>query len=471
MCSLAKSLAAQLRAGDCIALSGDVGSGKSTFARAAIQALASVDDVPSPTFTLVQHYDAAAGAVAHFDLYRLKSPEEIFELGFEEAASGIVLVEWPERAHALLPRRRLTIELAASQNGAARRLRFSGADWQERLSSLAQKDLALKAFLNAEGWGHADRQPMAGDFSARCYARLKRDGKNPARALAMMMPDAAALKPFLTMQNLLSSHGLSVPQVYAKDEPHGLALIEDLGDMRLDTILDAGQDAAPLYTACMDALLSLHRRASAADAALWGVPLFDRMRFLEQVCLFLDVYGPLVLGQKWGEDARQSFERAWNAALETACQSTQSLLLRDCHAANIMMRENKTGAYEPVFIDFQDGGVGPVAYDIASLLEDARRDVDESLRAKMIAHYLEGNKLVSPHEFQQSYAVLAAQRHMRVLAITARRWLKEGAPEAQDFFKRTWGLFLKHHQEPLLRQVYTWLDAHVPHDKREGYMP
>ncbi len=138
MTDLAGKLAGLLRAGDCVALYGDLGAGKSSFARAVIKTLAGVDGAPSPTFTLVQGYETPKGPLWHFDLYRLKKPEEVYELGWEEAlAGGLVLVEWPEQAEALLPASRLAARLDFAQTGEERRILIEGhAAWASRLSSL-----------------------------------------------------------------------------------------------------------------------------------------------------------------------------------------------------------------------------------------------------------------------------------------------------------------------------------------------
>ena len=137
--ALAQRLAPIVRPGDVLALWGDLGSGKTVFARALVRARGSADeDVPSPTFTLVQVYEPAdpqAAAVWHFDLYRIKDPDDAFELGLEEAlAGGICLIEWPDRLGPLLPERRLDLVLAMGEEPDSRRLRLAfDADWQERL--------------------------------------------------------------------------------------------------------------------------------------------------------------------------------------------------------------------------------------------------------------------------------------------------------------------------------------------------
>ncbi|OAN55238.1 tRNA threonylcarbamoyladenosine biosynthesis protein TsaE [Paramagnetospirillum marisnigri] len=140
---LGERLAAMARPGDVIALSGTLGTGKSTLARAFIRALTSPDEeVPSPTFTLVQQYDigAEAGLVWHFDLYRLEAPDDALELDIEEAfAEGICLIEWPDRLGPHLPRRRLDLALEAGETETSRRATLTGhGSWADRLGDVSE---------------------------------------------------------------------------------------------------------------------------------------------------------------------------------------------------------------------------------------------------------------------------------------------------------------------------------------------
>ena len=139
--SFARILADLAKPRDVILLYGDLGMGKTVFSRAFVQSLTSPDeDVPSPTFTLVQLYDTEKGTIWHFDLYRLKQPDEVYELGFEEALSdGISLIEWPERAERLYPRNRLEIRITAGDTPDERRIALipHGDGWNKRLENLS----------------------------------------------------------------------------------------------------------------------------------------------------------------------------------------------------------------------------------------------------------------------------------------------------------------------------------------------
>ena len=133
--ALAARVAALARKGDAILLEGGLGSGKTVFARGVLSALGVAEEVPSPTFTLVQAYDTARGPVWHFDLYRLRQPEEVLELGFEEArAEAILLMEWPERLGPLRPADGLTVALSVEAPGRRSAALIGGADWPARLA-------------------------------------------------------------------------------------------------------------------------------------------------------------------------------------------------------------------------------------------------------------------------------------------------------------------------------------------------
>jgi N-acetylmuramate 1-kinase len=323
---------------------------------------------------------------------------------------------------------------------------------------------AHDTFLNNHGWATAHRTALPGDFSARHYVRLK-DGNR--KALLMVMPKTHELQAFITMQSALAASGVRVPELYASDIQHGFALIEDLGEDDFNSLLRKGVAAQTLYPLAIDALLHLHHVAPVQHS----LPHFTAEKFLEQAGLFLDVYGEKVMGTEFSAQAKERFNVVWNDALQQACAIPTSLMLRDFHAANIMYLETETGYRKAAMIDFQDGGVGPVSYDIASLLEDARLDVSATQRADMLARYLNQNTAIDRKTFLSSYAVLACQRHMRVLAILARRWIENADSNTGDYFKRSWNLLMLHHAEPALAPVYAWLDLYVPQPYRALWQP
>jgi aminoglycoside/choline kinase family phosphotransferase len=270
------------------------------------------------------------------------------------------------------------------------------------------------------------------------------------------------------MQAALDQSGIRVPAVYAHDDARGLALIEDLGDRDFGTLMRNGTLQDYLYSIALDALLTLHKAPPPKNLQL---KQFTPQVFLEQVGLFFDGYSAAVLKRGFGANAKTEFENAWHPALEKACTVPNAIMLRDYHAANIMFLEHEVKHKKAAMIDFQDGGIGPITYDLASLLEDARLDILPALRAYMLEIYVGTSGISDPAAFTSSYHILACQRHMRILAILAKRWVSGGFPETEDYFKRVWGLLMLHKSEPLLKPVYDWLNAYVPRDYRQLWKP
>jgi tRNA threonylcarbamoyl adenosine modification protein YjeE len=252
--SLMTDVAAVIEPGDVITLSGDLGAGKTTFARALIRYLAGDEtvEVPSPTFTLTQSYALPRFTVVHADLYRLAGSAELTELGFDDAPEGAVtLVEWPDRANGFLPADRLDIGLTLEpQNGpGARNVRITGYG---RFALRAERILAIRRFLERSDFGRAERRRIQGDASTRSYERLNRDGATYILMNSPKRPDGPPVRggkpysaiahlaenvtPFIAMALALRGRGFSAPAIFAADREAGLLLIEDLGDELVDPV-------------------------------------------------------------------------------------------------------------------------------------------------------------------------------------------------------------------------------------------
>lgn len=322
-----------------------------------------------------------------------------------------------------------------------------------------------ESFLSEHGWQNAVRSELPGDFSARYYVRLNNSGR---KALLMVMPSRSELMPFLSMQAALTNGGMRVPVIFASDEKNGLAIVEDLGGYDFTAKLCGGMPPEQLYPIAIDALSHLHQSPLPDNRNL---TCFTPQLFLEQVGLFLENYADHVLRMPFSIAARTTFLTAWYPALEFACAIPSSLMLRDFHAANIMYLEHETGFKKAAAIDFQDGGIGPISYDIASLLEDARLDIPHGLRAQMLERYLAASSFKNTAAFMTSFHVLACQRHMRILAILAKRLSSGISAQTEEYFKRVWGQMLLHQSEPALVPVYKWLDEYVPAYARSNWKP
>ncbi|HYC03358.1 MAG TPA: phosphotransferase [Azospirillaceae bacterium] len=326
------------------------------------------------------------------------------------------------------------------------------------------RETEIIRFLAGIGWGRALRRAMGADWSSRRYERLEMDGR---RAILMDAPGAAAAQvpPFVQIGGILSGLGLSAPVIYGADEPAGLLLLEDFGDATYAAMLDGGAvPALPLYERATDVLVALHR--GFRDEG--GLPLYDKGLFLEQVMLFADAYVPAAIGRPLGESDRRALADAWAAVLDDAFGVPDSLLLRDYHPGNLMHLEGRPGVASCGLLDYQDAGIGPVSYDLLSLLEDARRDVDPTIQAAMVARYLDAFPALDRAAFGRSYAVLGAVRHARIVGRVAQlaeaQRAAGGSARQLGFLPRVWGQLTAKLSDPALAPVRAWVQTHLPPD-------
>ena len=297
----------------------------------------------------------------------------------------------------------------------------------------------VAAFLARAGWASARRAPLAGDASSRRYERLVEGAR---RAVLMDAPPPEDAGAFVRIAELLRSLGLSTPAVLAADAEAGLLLLEDFGDSVFGRLLDEGAAAAPLYDLAVDVLVALHQRFARPE----GLRRYDLALFLEQLALYPEMFG--------GD--RAAFLDAWRRPLEAALSGPSSLLLRDYHAGNLMLLPDRQGVARCGLLDFQDAGLGPCAYDLASLVEDARRDLPEELRARCIARYRAALELD-----EAVLVVLAAMRHARVLAVFE-RLARAGKPGYLVHVPRVRRLLDAHLARAELGPVRRWFERSLP---------
>jgi N-acetylmuramate 1-kinase len=484
---LAADIASALEPGDLVTLSGDLGAGKTTLARALIRYLAKdpVIAVPSPTFTLIQNYDLPRFPLIHADLYRLSSPSELAELGFEDLPEdAVVLLEWPDRAAGLLPADRLDIALTLMplQGLEMRRARLTGyGDFAPRIERFA----ALRRFLEQSGFAEAQRERMPGDASTRSYERLTlagrtsilmnsprrqdgppvRDGK-PYSAIAHLAED---VQPFVALAKGLRERGFSAPEIYAADIENGLVVLEDLGAELFVT----GDPPAPIearYATAVDALLSFHSYAVVETLPVitdvdYTIPRYDFDAFLIEAELLLDWYIP-----RWGttvaDTARATFVALWREALTPVLDAEPTWVLRDFHSPNLLWLPDRVGTEQVGILDFQDSLIGPAAYDLASLLQDARVTVPEMMELSLLGRYARarqaGDPDFDPSAFVRTYATLAAQRASKILGIFSRLDRRDGKPQYLRHMPRIWAYLQRSFGHPSLAPLAGWYSVNVP---------
>ena len=446
---LGEDLALALKQGDVLALSGDVGAGKSSLARAFIRAMAHEPslDVPSPTFTLVQNY-ATRIPISHFDLYRLASPLEFEELGFDEATSaGICLIEWPERAGSLLPKTVIHLQLTDADEG--RQAQIDGPQGaMERIS----RTLAIRAFLTANNLELAHRSWFQGDASTRTFERV--DTADGRSAILMDHPEKPDLSPvingrsyrqtariswtvtpFIAIANALRQHGFAAPEIITQDLDQGLLLMEDLGAGKI-----VDEDGLPIterYCAAGKLLAKLHVTRFDRDLPVnkglsYHLPPYDRDAMMIEARLMLDWYMPVRLARDATRMEAQQFETVWDELIRLLRQSETGLLLRDYHSPNIIWRSEKAGIARLGLVDIQDALYGPLSYDLSSLAQDARVTIPEALETDILAAYAKSRRSFGAFDetaFRQSYVITAMQRATKILGIFVRLDRRDGKPD------------------------------------------
>ncbi len=311
----------------------------------------------------------------------------------------------------------------------------------------------IDSFLDSAGFGDAEVKPLAGDASFRRYFRLQRpDGRS-----AILMdapPPHEDPRPFVAVAKYLSSHDFHAPEIYAEDLNRGLVALEDFGERRMREHADANpSQEEDIYRKAIDTLIRL-REVETAD-----LPPYDEAAYLKELNLLTEWYLPAM-----GIEADQGeWEAMWHELLQALegemnhCVTT----LRDYHSENLMLLD--TG--EQGLMDFQDALVGHPAYDLVSLLQDARRDVAPELEAEMLGYYRHQTGVGA--DFGHHYALLGAQRNIKIIGIFTRLWKRDGKPRYLDFLPRMWGLLERDLKHPELAKLRRWIDGHVPRELRQ----
>ena len=476
-----------LQPGDFVTLSGDLGAGKTTFVRALIRYLANDQtiEVPSPTFTLLQTYDLPQFPVVHADLYRLSGAAELAELGFDDLPeNALVLVEWPDRAAGFLPPDRLdiTLTLAPKLKLEFRHARVTGyGTFGPRVDRMA----TVRQFIAESGYSEAIRVRIQGDASTRSYERFTRGDKHAILMNSPRRPDgppvrngrpysaiahlAESVIPFVAMANGLCERGFSAPAILNADLDRGLLFIEDLGDERVVS----GDPPAPIlerYERALDVLLALHA-LKLPDSLMvsphveYRIPAYDMEAFLIESELLLDWFLPR-FGVQIQPTGREEFRALWSELLQPAIASPPTWVLRDFHSPNLLWLPLRSGLAQLGILDFQDALMGPAAYDLASLLQDARIDVSEQTEVALLGRYVLARRKSDPNldhtQFIKIYVTLAAQRASKILGIFARLDMRDGKPQYLRHLPRIWGYLQRSLSHPALKPLKAWYAANVP---------
>ena len=311
------------------------------------------------------------------------------------------------------------------------------------------------AFLAAHGWEGAEILPLAGDASFRRYFRVVKDGRTAV--LMDAPPEHEDVGPFLAVAGHLLDRGFLPPRPLAVDREQGLLLLEDFGDDRVGPLLAREPHREDgIYAEAVDILSRLARHAAPEDLAP-----YDEAAMTREVLLFTEWYAPAA-GLDLDADA---FLAAWRETWEgllPAVRSDPVLVLRDYHADNLMvLPDGGLG-----LLDFQDALAGHAAYDLVSLLQDARRDVSADLEERMIGRYVASAKVEDPEVFRAHYEILGAQRNVKILGIFTRLWKRDGKPSYPLMHPRIWAYVERNFAHPAVAPIRRWFDANVPPEAR-----
>lgn len=363
----------------------------------------------------------------------------------------------------------------------------------------------IDAFLDSIGWSDAERRPLPGDASTRRYVRLVH-GPNVAMLLDQPQGAETAACPsdadeelrlklgynaiarlagpdtrqFAAIAAELNAIGLSAPKLLAADYAKGLLLTEDLGDARFADIIRDGANERPLYAAAVEALVRLHAHPAPttllqAKGVTAHLLPYDRLAMMAEIELLPEWFFPVASGAPCPPAARNSYRAAWAQVLTGLAKVPPVMTLRDYHAENLMWLPDRDSVARVGLLDFQDALAGSPAYDLISLLEDARRDVSPDLAAEMTAHYVALRRARDPGfdeaALRQDAAILAAQRNAKIIGIFARLWRRDGKPRYLGFLPRMWGYMQRDLAHPAMAELKRWFDAHVPQSWRGAIEP
>ena len=326
---------------------------------------------------------------------------------------------------------------------------------------MSSRDTDIAAFLAEHGWGKADRNTLADDASFRRYDRITDSART---AVLMDAPPAKEdVRPFLNVAAALHELGLSAPKILAKNPENGLLLLEDFGDNTYTRVLNESPDQEEaLYMLAVDLLIALHKWFASKQS----LPRYDDSLLTIEANLLIDWYLPAITGAPIADTLRQEYEALWQALFAQIRDVPETLVLRDYHVDNLVWLPGRSGIEACGLLDFQDAVIGPTAYDLVSLLEDARRNVPPALAQQAIARYLAAFPDLDPDAFRLSYAILGAQRSAKVLGIFTRLDRRDSKPDYLRHLPRVWRWLEGDLQHPTLAALSAWFDKVLPPETR-----
>lgn len=332
-------------------------------------------------------------------------------------------------------------------------------------ASVTPRRALMEAFVAAAGWQGAELKPLAGDASFRRYERVFWQGKQAV--LMDAPPEKEDIAPFVKVGKYLEELGFSAPHIIAEDRENGFLLLEDLGDDSYTRILQQADAAmeTQLYAEAVAVLAELHKQNRKQAVAL-DVPAYDMDALMREIALFSDWYLPAIMGNTTAAAERAAdFKALWQDILKHNPLKNDVAVLRDYHADNLLWLPAREGLKRVGLLDFQDALIGHAAYDVVSLLEDARRDVRPETTQAALKHYIALSGC-DTEEFMAAYALLGAQRNAKIIGIFVRLGVRDGKTHYTRYLPRVWGHFMQDLQHPALAELRRWVEQYIPAEAR-----
>lgn len=324
--------------------------------------------------------------------------------------------------------------------------------------SRTERDRLRATFVQSAGWGNAGERLLAGDASFRKYYRLTRP-----RESAVVMdapPPQEDVRPFVRIARHLIALGLSAPQILAEDAEHGFLLIEDFGDDTFARVLAAGGNEAELYGRATDVLVAVYRADHGGLMA--GLGAYSGDALIEAAMLLPEWYLPEATGKPTPPEETAAYVAAWKECLAALPATGETLLLRDYHKDNLLWLPGRPGVKACGLLDFQDAQRGHPSYDLVSLIEDARRDVAPTVHAACLQRYIGEAGIGDPAAFRTGFALMAAQRHARIIGLFVRLLRRDGKPDYLPHLPRVWRMFERSLAHEALTPLRRWVDRLLP---------
>ena len=482
---LAEQLSLFAKPGMVIMLRGELGAGKSTFARAFIKALAQGNkdfDVPSPTFSLIQTYGETRVPVAHVDLYRLGTNPDIQELGLDElSASHLLLVEWPSPVIAGLSADTLTLDFSGSGETRTINAIATGA-WSQALVRNAE----IITFLKSQSANPATRIFFEGDASSRRYEKVQSQNGQLILMDMPQRPDGPPVKhgkPYSAIAHLaenirsvvavndqLCHMGYGAPEIRSCDMKQGLALIEDLGSQVFGTMSQSSAQMEKPMRAAVEVLAEMAGESwptsvTLRDGSSYVMPSYDEEAQLIEVDLLPSWFHLHVHKRPAPEGTGESFQNLWKSVLPFTVFNRPVWVMRDFHSPNLIWCPEREGLKRVGLIDTQDALLGHPAYDLASLLQDARVDVAVDFADALYVQYASLRATqgkFDQEEFARAYAILGAQRATKILGIFARLNARDGKPQYLQHMPRVSRYLARNLEHPALAEIKRWYEREMP---------